>query len=343
MTTAPGDGRMPALVELREVQQYFPIERGVLRRVQGHVRAVDGVDLEIHPGESVGLVGESGSGKSTLGRLITRLLEPTAGTVAFDGKDITHVSERTVRPLRRHMQMVFQDPYASLAPYSTVGSSVSEPLRTQLGLRGDALDDRVVDLFRQVRLNPSHRSRYPHEFSGGQLQRVSIARALATAPKLLVLDEPVSSLDVSTQAEIINLLVDLRHDLQLAYVFISHDLSLVRHVCDRVAVMYLGRIVEMGPTDQIFASPLHPYTGALLSAVPVPDPVVQRDRSTVVLKGDMPSPASPPHGCRFNTRCPLAMEICRDIDPPPMRSVEGRVAFCHLVAGDSPNARESLP
>ena len=326
------------LIEARGLQEHFPIERGFLRRIHGYVHAVDGVDLDIRSGESVGLVGESGSGKSTLARLITRLIEPTAGTLTFDGEDITHSSQGRVRPLRRHMQMVFQDPYTSLAPFSTVGESVAEPLRTQLRMRGKELDDRVGELFRMVRLNPAYRTRYPHEFSGGQLRRISIARALATAPKLMVLDEPVSSLDVSTQAEVINLLSDLRAKLRVAYLFISHDLSLVRHVADRVVVMYLGRIVESGPTERLYAAPRHPYTAALLSAVPIPDPDAQRARTKIVLYGDIPSPADPPHGCRFNTRCPEVMDVCRQIDPPPSYEHDGAVVFCHLHPPTDPSA-----
>ncbi|HMG44723.1 MAG TPA: ABC transporter ATP-binding protein [Acidimicrobiales bacterium] len=323
------------IVEARGLREHFPVERGLLQRVHGHVQAVDGVDLVIGPGQSIGLVGESGSGKSTLGRLITRLLEPTGGTLLFDGRDITHAPLRRVRPLRRHMQMVFQDPYSSLAPYSTVGESVAEPLRTHLRMRGKELDDRVDELLRTVRLSPSYRSRYPHEFSGGQLQRISVARALATSPKLIILDEPVSSLDVSTQAEVINLLSDLRREVDVAYLFIAHDLSVVRHVSDQTAVMYLGRIVELGPTESVHTAPLHPYTQALLSAVPVPDPVVQRSRERIVLQGDIPSPIDPPSGCRFHTRCLHVMDVCRRVDPPPAVMSDGTTVFCHLHPPDA--------
>jgi oligopeptide/dipeptide ABC transporter ATP-binding protein len=318
------------IVSARGIQEYFPIERGVLRRVQGHVRAVDGVDLEIAYGQSLGLVGESGSGKSTLGRLIARLIQPTAGTLLFEGQDITNMSQRRLRTLRRDIQMVFQDPYTSLTPFNSVGESVAEPLRTHFGMRGRDLDQRVAELFSTVRLNPAHRSRYPHEFSGGQLQRISIARALATQPKLVILDEPVSSLDVSTQAEVINLLSELRSEFNVAYLFISHDLSVVRHVCDQVAVMYLGRIVERSETEQLYMQPQHPYTSALLSAIPVPDPVKQRSRERIVLKGDVPSPANPPHGCRFNSRCPVVMDVCRVVDPPMAQGTDGSLVFCHL-------------
>jgi oligopeptide/dipeptide ABC transporter ATP-binding protein len=324
-----GDASQP-IVETIAVQAHFPIERGLLRRVHGHVQAVDGIDLTIMPGQSIGLVGESGSGKSTLARLITRLIEPTGGAVRFDGRDITHASQSDIRPLRRHMQMVFQDPYTSLAPFNSVGASVAEPLQTHFGLRGKDADVRVAELFRRVRLNPAHRSRYPHEFSGGQLQRISIARALATEPKIVVLDEPVSSLDVSTQAEIINLLSDLRSDLKVAYLFISHDLSLVRHVSDKVFVMHLGRIVESGATESVYTKPRHPYTEALLSAVPIPDPDAQHARNRIVLIGDVPSPADPPRGCRFHTRCPAVMDVCREIDPPASQADDGSIVFCHL-------------
>ncbi len=319
------------LVQGSGLKELFPVKGGLFGRTRAHVHAVDGVDLEVFPGESVGLVGESGSGKSTLGRLMTRLLEPTDGTLLFDGKDITHMGQRGVRPLRRHMQMVFQDPYTSLAPYSTVGSSLAEPLRTHTKLSGSEIDDRIDDLLRRVSLNPEFKVRYPHEFSGGHLQRISIARALATNPRLVVLDEPVSSLDVSTQAEVINLLADLRAELGMAYLFVAHDLAVVRHVSDRIAVMYLGRIVEDGPTDAVYENPKHPYTQALLSAIPLPDPVVQRSREQIILQGEVPSPISPPSGCRFRTRCPVVMPVCAEIDPISKRQPDGVAVACHRV------------
>jgi oligopeptide/dipeptide ABC transporter ATP-binding protein len=330
------DGRNP-LMDGRALHMHFPIRRGLLQRTSGYLQAVDGVDLSIAPGQSIGLVGESGSGKSTIARLITRLLEPTGGILQFMGVDITHASQRIIRPMRRHLQMVFQNPYSSLAPLSSVRDSVAEPLRTQLGMRGAELDHRTAELFEQVRLSSSLRTRYPHELSGGQLQRISIARALATHPQLLVLDEPVSSLDVSTQAEVINLLTDLREELKLSYLFIAHDLAVVRHVSDQIAVMYLGRIVEHGDSERVYTDPKHPYTQALLSAIPTPDPLVQRGRERIVLKGDIPSPANPPLGCRFHTRCPHVMDICRTVDPPVTLTDDGTTVYCHLHSSASSN------
>ncbi|MBW8826499.1 MAG: ABC transporter ATP-binding protein [Acidobacteria bacterium] len=331
MTAAQvGTGQLP-LVQMTGVTKHFPIQRGVMRRTVGHVRAVDGVDMTIPSGSSMGLVGESGSGKSTLGRLMLRLIEPTSGTIMFEDSDVTRLKARSLRRIRRHMQMVFQDPYSSMDPRSSVGDSVAEPLRTQLGLRGRELDERVADLFRLVRLSPTYRGRYPNEFSGGQLQRIAVARALATNPKLVVCDEPVSSLDVSTKAEVINLLADLQDELGIAYLFIAHDLGVVRHVSDRIGVMYLGRLVEEGDAEAVYSSPKHPYTQALLSAIPVPDPVVQRSRTRIVLEGDLPSPANPPSGCHFHTRCPYVMDVCRAVDPPLAVTSDGTRVFCHLI------------
>jgi oligopeptide/dipeptide ABC transporter ATP-binding protein len=310
--------------------KHFPIQRGLLRRTVGHVQAVDGVDLQIHPGTTVGLVGESGSGKSTVGRLLLRLLEPTAGTVTFDGNDITHLPERKLRALRRGMQLVFQDPYSSFDPLATIADSLAEPMKSYLDLDAKGRSDRVTELLRTVRLNPEHRNRYPREFSGGQLQRIAVARALALSPEVLVLDEPVSSLDVSIQADIINLLADLQDELGLAYLFIAHDLAVVRHVSSRIAVMYLGRIVEEGPAAEVYGSAKHPYTEALLSAIPVPNPRRQRERERIVLEGDIPSAAAPPAGCRFHTRCPHVMDVCRTVDPPAFVTPDGTTVFCHL-------------
>ena len=325
-----------ALLSGTGVTKHFPIRRGILRRTVGHVRAVDGVDLAIEPGSTVGLVGESGSGKSTLGRVLTRLLDPTAGTITFDGRDITKVPSRQMREHRRGMQLVFQDPFSSFDPLATIADSLGEPMRNYLDLNKQQRDDRVCELLRTVRLDPDHRNRYPREFSGGQLQRIAIARALALSPKLLVLDEPVSSLDVSIQADIINLLGDLQDELGVAYLFIAHDLALVRHVSDRIAVMYLGRIVEQGPADEVYERPKHPYTEALLSAIPVPNPQRQRERERIVLQGDIPSPAAPPSGCRFHTRCRYAFEPCGTVDPPELTTPDGTTVACHLHTDSHP-------
>jgi oligopeptide/dipeptide ABC transporter ATP-binding protein len=333
MTTSTPDAApvaTGALLSGTGVTKHFPIRRGILRRTVGHVRAVDGVDLAVEPGKTVGLVGESGSGKSTLGRVLTRLLDPTAGTIAFDGTDITKVPARRMRDHRRGMQLVFQDPFSSFDPLATIADSLAEPMRNYLDLNKQQRDDRVIELLRTVSLDPDHRNRYPREFSGGQLQRIAIARALALSPKLLVLDEPVSSLDVSIQADIINLLADLQEELGVAYLFIAHDLALVRHVSDRIAVMYLGRIVEQGPADEVYERPKHPYTEALLSAIPVPNPQRQRERERIVLRGDIPSPAAPPSGCRFHTRCRYAFEPCSTVDPPELTTPDGTIVACHL-------------
>ena len=322
-------GRDTVLVG-RDLVKHFPIHRGILRRTVGHVRAVDGVNLTVEPGRTLGLVGESGSGKSTVGRLLLRLESPTSGTVTFDGTDVTKLPERRLRPLRRGMQVVFQDPFSSFDPLATIADSLAEPMRNYLDLDDGGREDRIAELLRTVRLNPDHRNRYPREFSGGQLQRIAIARALALSPKVLVLDEPVSSLAVSIQADVINLLADLQAELGIAYLFIAHDLALVRHVSDRIAVMYLGRIVEEGPAGAVYDQPKHPYTEALLSAIPVPDPVRQRTRERIVLAGDIPSPAAPPSGCRFHTRCPHAFEPCATVDPPEYTAPDGTRVSCHL-------------
>jgi len=332
--SGPKESSVP-LLRVDGLVKHFPLTRGVvLSRGRGAVHAVDGLSFEIPRGGTLGLVGESGSGKSTVARLVTRLLEPTAGEIVYDGTPITHASARALRPLRREIQLVFQDPYSSLNPRRTVGAIVAEPLRLQrIGTRAERRA-RVRELLEVVGLNPEHYNRYPHEFSGGQRQRIGIARALVTTPKLVVADEPVSALDVSIQAQILNLLGELQGEFGLTYLFVAHDLSVVKHISDRVAVMYLGKIVEVGPPDQLYASPGHPYTRALLSAVPVPDPNAERKRKRVILKGDVPSPVNPPPGCRFHTRCWLyerlgQPEDCRTIDPP-LAVLEGehRVA-CH--------------
>ena len=316
------------LVVARDLVKHFPLSGGALLRSRQVVHAVDGVSFEIASGETLGLVGESGSGKSTLARLVTRLLEPTGGQVLYDGQDITHWSARRLRPLRRELQMVFQDPYSSLNPRRTVGAIVGEPLRVQgIGTRAERRR-RVRELLGVVGLNPEHYNRYPHEFSGGQRQRIGIARALITSPRLLVADEPVSALDVSIQAQTLNLLEDLQEQLGLTYFFIAHDLNVVRHVSDRVAVMYLGKLVELSPADELETKPIHPYTEALLSAVPVVDGA-HDPRERIVLRGDPPNPAAPPPACRFHTRCRYATEICRTVEPPLVDHGNGHLAACH--------------
>jgi oligopeptide transport system ATP-binding protein len=312
-----------ALVQVRGLKMHFPITQGiVIQRQVGAVKAVDGLNFDIVRGETLGLVGESGCGKTTTGRAILQLYRPTAGTVVFKGEELTRLKGEKLRRMRRQMQMIFQDPYASLNPRMTVGDIIGEPLQVHDILKGRARRDRVQELLKVVGLNPYFVTRYPHEFSGGQRQRIGVARALAVQPEFIVCDEPISALDVSIQAQIINLLEDLQAKFNLTYLFIAHDLSVVRHISDRIAVMYLGKIVELTGRKELYENPLHPYTRALLSAVPIPDPVVEEQRRRMVLEGDVPSPAHPPAGCNFHTRCPLAMERCGQ-EEPEFRDVGG--------------------
>ena len=319
------------LLDVRDLTVHFPIRRGiVIQRQVGAVHAVDGVTFQIRRGETLGLVGESGCGKSTTGRTILRLNRPTSGEVRFDGVNLAQLSEGKLRGMRRHMQMIFQDPYASLNPRQTVGQIVGEPLLVHGIVRqAKAREDRVHNLLQLVGLNPSYVNRYPHEFSGGQRQRIGIARALAVEPRFLVLDEPISALDVSIRAQIVNLLEQLQEDLGLTYLFIAHDLSIVRHISDRVAVMYLGKIVELADRDLLYDDPLHPYTRALLSAVPIPDPEIETQRSRILLTGDVPSPVHPPSGCRFHPRCPWARADCAITEPKLVEVRPGRAVACH--------------
>jgi len=316
------------LLRVRGLKKYFPIRQGVFSHVSGHLCAVDGVSFDIPAGTTLGLVGESGSGKTTVGRTILRLIEPTAGSAFYEDVDLFGMGRRTMRDMRRHIQIVFQDPYGSLNPRMTVGAMVREPLIVHKLVPKQARRDRVFELLELVGLEPDSYSRYPHEFSGGQRQRIGLARALAVEPKLIIADEPVSALDVSIQAQVLNLLIDLQNRLGIAYLFIAHDLSVVRHVSHAVAVMYLGRLVERAPVKDLFARPLHPYTRALMSAVPVPDPQAQHDRQR--LEGDVPSPIAPPPGCHFHPRCPEAFEPCSHIDPPLVEHVENHLVACHL-------------
>ena len=331
------------LIEVRGLEMHFPLRQGIILQKQvGAVRAVDDISFDVFEGETLGLVGESGCGKSTTARLITRLLEPTAGEIIYKGNDIAHSARSVLKPLRRDMQMIFQDPYSSLNPRKTVGSIIGEPfIIHKLEKDDDKRKKLVQELMDRVGLNPEHYNRFPHEFSGGQRQRIGVARAIALKPKLVVADEPVSALDVSIQAQIINLLSELQRELGLTIIFIAHDLSVVRHVCDRIAVMYLGKIVEMAEADQLFDHPRHPYTGALLSAVPVPDPRLARAKQRQVLGGDVPSPTNPPPACRFHTRCPKARDGVCNVDEPLLEVKEGgNIAACHYpLTGEEIAAR----
>jgi oligopeptide/dipeptide ABC transporter ATP-binding protein len=324
------------LIQVRGLKKHFPITRGIiLQKKIGKVHAVDGIDLDIYPGETVGLVGETGCGKSTTARLILRLMDLTEGEILFDGNDISKLPPRKLRPFRREMQMIFQDPYASLNPRHTVGSIIGAPFRLHGTVPKNKIKDEVRQLMELVGLNPEHYNRYPHEFSGGQRQRIGVARALALRPKLIVCDEPVSALDVSIQAQILNLLEDLQEEFKLTYLFIAHDLSVVRHVSDRVAVMYLGRIVEIADGKRLYETPKHPYTGALLSAVPIPDPELAAQKRRIILEGDVPSPINPPSGCRFHPRCPRAQfPTCKEIDPQLEEFHAEQYAACHFPLED---------
>ncbi|MEO6858046.1 MAG: oligopeptide/dipeptide ABC transporter ATP-binding protein [Solirubrobacteraceae bacterium] len=337
MSTTSSDGAVKSeapeagqpLLEAEHVELHFPIKRGViLNRTVGAVHAVDDISLSLIEGQTLGIVGESGCGKSTLARCIVRLLEPTSGVLRFRGRDITHLGRRGLLPVRQEVQLVFQDPVSSLNPRKRVGQIIGTPLRLH-GMERGKVQARVRELLDKVGLNPEHVNRFPHEFSGGQRQRIGVARALAVDPRMIVLDEPVSALDVSIQAQVVNLLDDLQDEFGLSYVFIAHDLSVVRHVSDQIAVMYLGKLMELSPARELYSKPIHPYTEALLAAIPIPDPKENRARERTVIGGEPPNPINPPTGCRFNTRCPRASDICRTVEPPLAEYPGGHLAACH--------------
>lgn len=323
--------RDEVLLRVDDLKKYFPIRRGVFKRRVGDVKAVDGISFKVYRGETLGLVGESGCGKTTVGRTIVRLYEPTEGSVFFEGVDLSQLTGDELREMRQRLQMIFQNPYASLSPRMNVKGIVGEPLEVHRVARGKEKEDRIAELLELVGLNPAYMSRFPHEFSGGQRQRIGIARSLALNPELVIADEPISSLDVSIQAQVVNLMEDLQEELGLTYMFIAHDLSMVRHISDRVVVMYLGKIMEVADKDVLFDNPLNPYTQALMSAIPVPDPKIERSRKRVLIKGDLPSPSNPPQGCNFNTRCPLAEEICFQEEPDLVEIEPGHFSACHVI------------
>jgi peptide/nickel transport system ATP-binding protein len=323
------------LLEVKGLKKYFELSEGVLKRNKLYLRAVDGVDFKVKRGETLGIVGESGCGKSTTGNVILRLLEPTEGEILFEGVDLTKLSEKEMRNKRKDIQMIFQDPFSSLNPRMRVFDIIAEPLRTHQVARGKELAERIYELMDVVGLDRSYANRFPHEFSGGQRQRIGIARALALKPKLIICDEPVSALDVSIQSQILNLLAKLQQEYQLTYLFIAHGLPAVKHISDRIAVMYLGKVVELASKEQLFSRPLHPYTEGLLSAVPIPDPTLRDKKQQILLEGDMPSPANPPSGCRFHTRCPYTTEKCRQETPELTEHHEGHMVACHYPLAES--------
>jgi oligopeptide transport system ATP-binding protein len=326
------------LIDVRDLKMYFPLTQGILlQRVVGYVRAVDGISFSINRGETLGLVGESGSGKTTIGRTIVRLYKPTEGQILFNGKDLAKLDGEELRLLRQEVQMVFQDPFASLNPRYTIGSLIAEPMHIYRMGTEKEIREKTAELLRVVGLRAEYIDRYPHEFSGGQRQRIAVARALSINPEFVIADEPVSALDVSVRAQVLNLLQRLQKQFNLTYLFVSHDLSVVRHVADRIAVMYLGKIVELADRDELYAAPKHPYTKALLSAVPIPDPTIEKRRQRIILSGDLPSPINIPRGCRFHTRCPMAQQICREVEPPfELKPGHEHFAACHFSESVSP-------